>query len=41
MSYWHWLVVISLVFILLERLSPWRKGQRAFRRGWLRDVAFV
>jgi len=41
MSYWHWLVVISLAFILLERLFPWREGQRVLRRGWLRDVAFL
>ena len=41
MSYWHWLVVISLVFVLLERLFPLREGQGVFRRGWLRDVAFL
>ena len=26
-SYLHWLVAISLAFVLLERLFPWRKGQ--------------
>jgi sterol desaturase/sphingolipid hydroxylase (fatty acid hydroxylase superfamily) len=41
MSYWHWLVVISLVFIFLERVFPWRRGQSFFRRGWLRDLAFL
>jgi sterol desaturase/sphingolipid hydroxylase (fatty acid hydroxylase superfamily) len=41
MTYWHWLVAISLAFILLENLFPWREGQRVLRRGWLRDVAFL
>jgi len=41
MSYWRWLVVISLVFIVLEQLLPWREGQRLLRRAWLRDVAFL
>ena len=41
MSYVHWLIGISVVFVVLERVFPWRKGQPALRRGWLRDVAFV
>ena len=41
MSYWHWLVVTSLVFILLERVFPWRGGQSVFRHSWLRDAAFL
>jgi len=36
----HWLVGISAAFILIERLLPWRKEQRALRPGWLRDLAF-
>ena len=41
MAYVYWLAAISLVFLLLERLFPWRKGQPAFRPGWRRDLGFV
>jgi sterol desaturase/sphingolipid hydroxylase (fatty acid hydroxylase superfamily) len=41
MSYVHWLLATSAAFVLLERLFPWRGGQRLLRRGWLRDVGFV
>jgi sterol desaturase/sphingolipid hydroxylase (fatty acid hydroxylase superfamily) len=41
MAYLHWLAASSLVFVLLERLFPWRKQQAIFRPGWLRDVEFV
>jgi sterol desaturase/sphingolipid hydroxylase (fatty acid hydroxylase superfamily) len=41
LSYLHWLVAISVVFVVLERLFPWRRNQPLFRSGWLRDVAFV
>jgi len=40
-SYLHWLVAISLTFVLLERLFPWRKGQPLLRPGWLRDLGFL
>ena len=41
MPYVYWLVAISLVFLLLERLFPWRKGQSVLRAGWRRDLGFV
>lgn len=41
MQYFHWLIVVSAAFVLLERLFPWRKGQRMLRPGWLRDLAFL
>jgi sterol desaturase/sphingolipid hydroxylase (fatty acid hydroxylase superfamily) len=41
MSYLPWLVAISLTFLLLERLFPWRKGQPLLRRGWVRDLGFL
>jgi sterol desaturase/sphingolipid hydroxylase (fatty acid hydroxylase superfamily) len=41
MSYLHWLIAISLLFVVLERRFPWRKGQALFRDGWLRDVGFL
>ncbi len=39
-SYLHWLVAISLAFVVLERLFPWRKGQALLRPGWARDLGF-
>ena len=41
MSYLHWLVAISLGFVLVERLLPWRKGQPTLRAGWLRDLGLL
>ena len=40
-SYLHWLVGISLLFVAVERLFPWRRGQPLFRAGWLRDLGFL
>ena len=41
MRFSYWLIGISIGFVILERLVPWRKGQRLFRPGWLRDVGFL
>jgi sterol desaturase/sphingolipid hydroxylase (fatty acid hydroxylase superfamily) len=41
LSYLHWLVAVSLLFVVLERLVPWRKGQALLRPGWLRDLGFL
>jgi len=41
MPYLYWLLATSAVFVLLERLFPWRREQRVLRPGWLRDVGFV
>jgi sterol desaturase/sphingolipid hydroxylase (fatty acid hydroxylase superfamily) len=41
MSYAAWLVAITLLFVVLERLWPWRPGQRLLRPGWLRDAGFL
>jgi sterol desaturase/sphingolipid hydroxylase (fatty acid hydroxylase superfamily) len=40
-SYVHWLAGITVLFVLLERLFPWRKGQALLRPGWLRDLGFL
>ncbi|HYN02153.1 MAG TPA: hypothetical protein VE359_06895, partial [Vicinamibacteria bacterium] len=40
-SYLHWLVGISVLFVVLERLFPWRKGQALLRPGLARDVGFL
>lgn len=34
-------VLISFSFVLLERIRPWRKDQRVFRKGWLTDLAHI
>jgi sterol desaturase/sphingolipid hydroxylase (fatty acid hydroxylase superfamily) len=39
--YVFWLLGISAVFVVLERLFPWRREQPLLRPGWLRDVGFV
>lgn len=41
MAYWPWLIAISVAFVVVERLLPWRKGQPLLRPGWMRDVAFL
>ena len=41
MSYLRWLLAISLVFVVLERLFPWRASQPVLRPGWLRDIGFL
>jgi sterol desaturase/sphingolipid hydroxylase (fatty acid hydroxylase superfamily) len=40
-SYVHWLVAISLGFVVLERLIPWRRGQPLLRAGLVRDLGFL
>jgi sterol desaturase/sphingolipid hydroxylase (fatty acid hydroxylase superfamily) len=40
-NYLHWLIAISLTFIVLERIFPWRKGQALLRSGWVRDIGFL
>lgn len=40
-SYPAWLLGVSALFVLLERLFPWRKAQPALRPGAGRDLAFV
>jgi sterol desaturase/sphingolipid hydroxylase (fatty acid hydroxylase superfamily) len=34
-------ILISLTFVLLERILPWRKDQPMIRKGFFSDVAFV
>ena len=41
LQYYVWLVAISLGCFLLERLAPWRRGQRVFRRGFLQDLGWL
>jgi sterol desaturase/sphingolipid hydroxylase (fatty acid hydroxylase superfamily) len=41
MTYWPWLLAISLAFVGIERLFPWRRAQVLLRRGWLRDLGFL
>mgnify|MGYP003982711145 CR=1 FL=1 len=40
MQYWHWLVGISLFFLVLERIFPWRK-QKLLRKSILTDTIYL
>jgi sterol desaturase/sphingolipid hydroxylase (fatty acid hydroxylase superfamily) len=40
-TYWHWLAVLGLGFIVAERLWPRVTGQRLLRQGWLSDAAYL
>ncbi|MCP3981551.1 MAG: sterol desaturase family protein [bacterium] len=41
LQYYFWLVLISLGCFLLERVTPWRRGQRVFRRGFAQDLFWL
>lgn len=41
MTYWIWLLGISLCFVIAERLWPRRPAQRLLRRAVLTDVGYV
>lgn len=40
-SYPFWLLVVSVIVFLLERMRPWRKSQRVFRRRIGQDVFWL
>jgi len=37
-GYFFWLLVISALCLVLERLWPWRREQRVLRRGFAQDL---
>lgn len=41
MQYWHWLVIVSLAFVALERLRPRRAGQALLRPEWSTDLLYL
>lgn len=41
MEYWHGLIALALVFPIVERLWPERRGQGFRRRQWLNDWAYL
>lgn len=41
MIYWHWLVGISILFFLVERLRPARRGQPALRNQLANDIFYL
>lgn len=41
MIYWHWLLGLSLAFVLLERLAPRAPGQGFVRPGLWTDLVYV
>jgi sterol desaturase/sphingolipid hydroxylase (fatty acid hydroxylase superfamily) len=40
-EYYVWLIAISILCFLLERLSPWRKSQKVFRKQFLQDLFWL
>lgn len=40
-DYVFWLAAVSALCFALERLFPWRRSQRALRRGWLQDLFWL
>ncbi len=41
LQYYFWLTGISLFCLLLERLAPWRRQQKVFRKGFWQDVIWL
>ena len=41
LQYYFWLIAISLVCLLIERLNPWRKRQKVLRNGILQDLFWL
>lgn len=41
LQYYFWLIAVSLFCFLLERLWPWRREQRALRRGIWQDLFWL
>ncbi len=40
-NYFYWLIAVSLFFMALEWLSPWRKGQSKFRQDFWLDAFYM
>jgi sterol desaturase/sphingolipid hydroxylase (fatty acid hydroxylase superfamily) len=40
LQYHHWLIALSIFFIVAERLVSWRK-QSLFRKGWVKDFLYL
>jgi sterol desaturase/sphingolipid hydroxylase (fatty acid hydroxylase superfamily) len=41
LQYYFWLIAISLLCLVLERLAPWRKGQKVLRPGIAQDLFWL
>jgi sterol desaturase/sphingolipid hydroxylase (fatty acid hydroxylase superfamily) len=41
LQYYFWLTGISLFCFLLERVAPWRREQKVFRKGFWQDVIWL
>jgi sterol desaturase/sphingolipid hydroxylase (fatty acid hydroxylase superfamily) len=40
-QYFFWLLIVSSICFLLERICPWRRSQRAFRAGFRQDLFWL
>ncbi|NIP25103.1 hypothetical protein GWN42_14605, partial [candidate division KSB1 bacterium] len=41
LQYYFWLVAVSLFVFLLERLAPWRREQKVFRKQFWQDLFWL
>ena len=40
-NYFYWLILVSLFFLILEWISPWRKEQPRFRKDFWLDAFYM
>ena len=41
LSYAQWLIGMSVLFVVAERLFPWRREQKPWRKGIVSDLAYL
>ena len=41
LQYYFWLILVSVGCFAIERISPWRRSQRVFRRGAGQDLVWL
>lgn len=41
LQYYFWLIAVSLICFLLERVRPWRADQKVLRKGFGQDLAWL
>ena len=41
LQYYFWLLAVSLLCFLLERVRPWRRDQKVLRRGFGQDLFWL
>lgn len=41
LQYYFWLIAVSLVCFVAERIRPWRRDQKVLRKGWAQDLFWL